>query len=233
MNFETWLLHIGKSQRSARSYATAITGVMSDWANEAGLVSGSLFEIQDYKTLQKISLSLASLDIFIQRNTKGNGMYSAALRQYEEYLRDISTEDLAEDLELIVQDETIATTEKSTFINARVGQGKFRKGLIDMWQGCAVTGFTDTRFLVASHIKPWKASNNKERLDPYNGLLLLPNLDKVFDLGYISFKESGDILIHKELEEYELLGVNPHLSVKLDDQHQDNMAYHRNEVFKN
>lgn len=232
MNFETWLLHIGKSQRSARSYAGAITGVISAWAKEAGLVSESLLEIQDSRILHQVTSSLSELDIFIQRNTKGNGMYSAALRNYEDYLRDIAGEELAEDLEAIVQDDAIPTTEKSTFFNARVGQGKFRKALIDQWQGCAVTGFSDTRFLVASHIKPWKASNHQERLDPYNGLLLLPNLDKVFDLGYITFKESGEILIHDDLEEHALLGVSPSLRVKLDEQHQENMDYHRREVFK-
>ena len=65
----------------------------------------------------------------------------------------------------------------------------------------ALTGFTDTRFLVASHIKPWKDANNKERLDSFNGLLLMPNLDKVFDLGFITFKENGKIVISDYLEE--------------------------------
>ena len=232
MNFETWLQHIGKSQRTARSYAGAVTGVMSAWAREAGLVTESLLEIQNYRILQQVSSSLTELDIFFQRNTNGNGMYSAALRNYEDYLRDITGEELAEDIEAIVQDDAIPTTEKPTFFNARVGQGKFRKALIDQWQGCAVTGFSDTRFLVASHIKPWKASNHQERLDPYNGLLLLPNFDKVFDLGYITFKESGEILIHDDLEEHALLGVSPSLTVKLDEQHQDNMDYHRRVVFK-
>lgn len=232
MNFKSWLIHIGKSERSAKSYAGAVSGVMSDWAREEGLVTESLLEIQDYRILQQVSSSLVELEIFIQRNTKGNGMYSAALRNYEDYLRDITGEELADDLEEIVQDDAIPSTEKSTFINARVGQGKFRKGLIELWQGCAVTGFSDTRFLVASHIRPWKASSHKERLDPYNGLLLLPNLDKVFDLGYISFNESGEILIHDDLEEHALLGVNPTLTVKLNEQHQEHMDYHRRVVFK-
>ena len=81
----------------------------------------------------------------------------------------------------------IDETQKSTLINARVGQGQFRKKLIDYWNGCAVTGFTDTRFLVASHIKPWRSSSDRDRLNEFNGLLLLPNLDKAFDLGFISF----------------------------------------------
>ena len=48
-----------------------------------------------------------------------------------------------------------------------------------------MSGITSTWILIASHIKPWRVSNNNERLDVYNGLLLLPNLDKLFDKGYI------------------------------------------------
>ena len=207
----------------------AISGVISTWAKDTGLVDKSLLEIQDSKTLQHIAASLSNVEIFVQRNTKGNGMYSAALKKYQEYLSDISGEDLAEDIQQIVADKTIASTEKAVYINARVGQGKFRQGLIDMWRGCAVTGFADTRFLVASHIKPWKDSNNSERLDPYNGLLLLPNLDKVFDLCYITFSELGKIMIHKDLDDYSKLGINKSQRVHLTEEHQVNMAYHRDQ----
>jgi hypothetical protein len=231
MNFESWLQHIGKSPRSAKSYAGAISGVMSSWAKDAGLIDKSLLEVRDSKALRDIALALSKIEIFVQRNTKGNGMYSAALNKYKEYLTDISGEELAEDINQIIIDKAIPTTEKTTYINARVGQGKFRQGLIDMWRGCAVTGFPDTRFLVASHIKPWKVSNHTERLNPYNGLLLLPNLDKVFDLGYITFAETGKILIHKELEDYSRLGVTKSLKINIAENHQENMAFHREHVF--
>ena len=49
--------------------------------------------------------------------------------------------------------------------------------------------------LLASHIKPWRDSNHQERLDKFNGLLLLANLDKAFDLGFISFDDSGKVPI--------------------------------------
>ncbi|MBI3187273.1 MAG: HNH endonuclease [Gammaproteobacteria bacterium] len=233
MNFESWLQHIGKSPSSAKKYSIAISGAISSWAKEAELVDKSLLEIQDSKTLQHIASSLSNVEIFVQRNTKGNGMYSAALKKYQEYLSDITGEDLADDIQQIVNDKAIASTEKAVYINARVGQGKFRQGLIDMWRGCSVTGFSDTRFLVASHIKPWKVSNNTERLDPYNGLLLLPNLDKVFDLRYITFSEKGEILIHKELEDYSKLGINKSFKINISDKHQENMAYHRSMFFSN
>jgi hypothetical protein len=36
---------------------------------------------------------------------------------------------------------------------------------------------SDHRFLVASHIKPWRLSDNSERLDGNNSLLLSPHVD--------------------------------------------------------
>ena len=69
-------------------------------------------------------------------------------------------------------------------------------------------------------------------LDPFNGLLLLPNLDKVFDLGYISFEESGRIWISGELEDADMLGVHAGSCVKLEDKHQGYLAYHRDVVFR-
>lgn len=232
IKFQTWLQQIGKSDRSAKSYSTAISGVMSDWAKETNLIKGSLLDITSPKALAEISEKLSHVDIFVARNTKGNGMYSAALKAYAEYLSDTSSEEIQDDIEELIQSAEIEKTEKSTLINARVGQGKFRKGLIEYWNGCAVTGFGDTRFLVASHIKPWRKSNNQERLNAYNGLLLLPNIDKVFDLGYISFKQQGDILISPELQCTEVLGVNPSMNISLDKRHKEYMDYHRGEVFK-
>jgi len=72
---------------------------------------------------------------------------------------------------------------KQTEIETRLGQGRYRIQLIDIWRKCSVTEFDRLDLLIASHIKPWKVSSEKERIDPFNGLLLTPNLDKLFDLG--------------------------------------------------
>ncbi|MEE9396449.1 MAG: HNH endonuclease [Methylococcales bacterium] len=159
-------------------------------------------------------------------------MYGAALSQYATYLDDVSGETIQEDIESVINNDTLDNTEKSTLVNARVGQGGFRQQLIDHWQGCALTGFNDTRFLVASHIKPWRESDNRERLDGYNGLLLLPNLDKVFDLGFVTFKATGDIRISKMLENKALLGLSKDMQIRLSDAHQDYMEFHREHVFE-
>ena len=104
----------------------------------------------------------------------------------------------------------IAGTERDTLVQARIGQGTFRTNVIALWGSCAVTGCSMSGVLIASHIVPWaKCATNEERLDPFNGLLLTPNLDKLFDQFLISFKNDGEILLSKELsaEERTALGV--------------------------
>jgi hypothetical protein len=105
-------------------------------------------------------------------------------------------------------------TERQAIIAARRGQGRFRTALIEQWAGkCAVTKSRALALLRASHIKPWREATNAERLDPYNGLLLTPNLDAAFDLGLISFTDKGRMLLSPELPEGEAaqLGLNPDL----------------------
>jgi hypothetical protein len=90
-------------------------------------------------------------------------------------------------------------TEQIELRKSRKGQGRFRKRLIALRRGCYVTGLNVYDLLKASHIKPWKDSNNIERLDEYNGLLLTPNLDALLDAGYISFQDDGSIMISTHL----------------------------------
>lgn len=232
MDFKQWLIQVGKSEKTAKNYGQAIDSSISLWAKDAGLIESSLNEIKSVCQLKPISEAIQQLDIFQKRNKKGKGMYSAALRQFSEYIDDVTGQVVLDDIDQILSDKAISTTEKSTLINTRIGQGQYRRDLIDYWGGCAVTGYSDPRLLVASHIKPWKDSVNDERLDRFNGLLLLPNLDKVFDLGYVSFKESGVILISKQLDNYPALGISDNMSVFLSTEHQGYMAYHREYKFK-
>jgi hypothetical protein len=90
---------------------------------------------------------------------------------------------------------TLGETEREAIIKARVGQGPFRDGLIARWGGCSVTGCGLTEVLIASHIKPWsKCDTPAERLGAANGLLLTPNLDRLFDRGLVSFDDNFRII---------------------------------------
>lgn len=126
-------------------------------------------------------------------------------------------------------DEALTTTERTSIIQSRVGQGAFRSSLIRYWQGCSISSCSLSPVLIASHIKPWCDCNNTERLDLYNGLLLLPNYDKLFDKGYISFDHKGKLICSRLLEKdvKEILGITDGLSLrKLDDKHKEYLRYH-------
>jgi HNH endonuclease len=231
MVFKDWLLYLGKSERTAASYANAISGVISDWARDAGLIDGNLTDISESLQFDSIRIAVIEIPIFQQRNNVGNSMYSVALNQYAAFLADLGNHQLYEDVDAILSDETLTGTERSSQIVTRIGQGAFRADLIEYWNGCSLTGYSDTRLLVASHIKPWRFAIGGERLDPYNGLLLLPNLDKVFDKGLIKFETTGQIVISNEIETPEILGLQTDMSVNLADNHQNYMDYHRDHVF--
>ena len=89
------------------------------------------------------------------------------------------------------QKETI----REAIVKIRIGQSQFRTGLLNSQRNsCLFTGISDQNLLIASHIKPWKNSNNEERLDIQNGILLTPTFDKLFDKFLISFNEEGNLI---------------------------------------
>jgi len=88
----------------------------------------------------------------------------------------------------------IGATYKEQLIHARRGQGVFRANVRLNETGCRFTGVDDPRFLVASHIKPWRECDDQEKLDGCNGLLLSPHVDRLFDRGLISFRGDGTVL---------------------------------------
>lgn len=95
-----------------------------------------------------------------------------------------------------------STTVKSRLIEARIGQGAFRKSVLKKWgSACAVTGVTAAEAIRASHIQPWRESDNKDRLDPSNGIPLVATLDALFDRGVISFATNGKMLISHRLSD--------------------------------
>ena len=65
--------------------------------------------------------------------------------------------------------------------------------------------------LVASHTKPWRDSTNEERLNGENGLLLTPTIDHLFDKGFISFEDKGDLIVSPVADRPSLLkmGIKP------------------------
>jgi hypothetical protein len=141
---------------------------------------------------------------------------------------------LADVLSSIESRQDIGPTTKEQLIKARRGQGIFRTKVRRVEQRCRVTGVTDPRNLKASHIKPWKDCSDFEKLSGYNGLLLAPHVDHLFDRGWISFTDEGDLLISPALDRFVLMcwGIPEVLNVGPFEKQANFLAYHRAHVFK-
>lgn len=101
----------------------------------------------------------------------------------------------ADAIEADIKASTMEITEKLQLSKARIGQGLFRSNLEAIEHACRVTSVSNKALLIASHVNPWsKCDNNAERLDGNNGLLLSPHIDKLFDRGWITFTDAGDLL---------------------------------------
>jgi hypothetical protein len=129
----------------------------------------------------------------------------------------------------------IHETEKEQLIKARRGQGAYRYNLEKIEKKCRFTDVDDKRFLIASHIKPWRLADNEERLDGNNGLLLSPHADKLFDGGFISIDKKGNILtINNQIKKLMVQwGINPHRNLgRFNPNQLEYLDFHRNELFE-
>lgn len=232
MNFKEWMLQRGLSASTAEKYAGAVSGPLSEWGLAAGVTEGPLVAMESPAAYAEVTSKLTTLPIFIERNARGHNMYSSALAKFAGYLEEGFSGEVGADIEGVLSDVSINPTEKLELVKARIGQGIFRQKLLLHWECCAVTGYAEISMLVASHIKPWSASSNTERLDPFNGLLLVPNIDRAFDRGFISFDEANTLIVSPLLPHARDLGITAGSRIALRQEHQPFMAYHRAHVFR-
>lgn len=123
---------------------------------------------------------------------------------------------------------------RKRLLAARSGLGVYRDNVERHEQACRLSGLLDRRHLRARHIKPWRDSNDREKLDGCNGLLLSPHFDQLFERGLISFADNGDLLVARALNPAVLpaWGVAPPRNVGAFEPAQCSyLAYHREQVF--
>jgi hypothetical protein len=108
-------------------------------------------------------------------------------RDIEEWERRVEVE--------IVEDAAIRDTVRAQLVQARRGQGVFRENVRAVERACRVTRVERMEHLIASHVQPWRDSTNEQRLDGENGLLLTPTVDHLFDKGFISFEDTGQLIV--------------------------------------
>lgn len=120
---------------------------------------------------------------------------------------------------------------------ARQGQGLYREKLLEECPFCPITMINDERLLIASHIKPWAVSNDKEKIDHKNGFILSPLYDKLFDRGFMTFTKDRKIKLSNWISpaNKNRLGIKDGQFIQflpLDEERQTYMDFHRESVFK-
>lgn len=142
---------------------------------------------------------------------------------------------LIDDLNAISERKLDPTT-KDALISARVGQGRFRKQVLELWGSCcSVTCSRTLDAIKASHIKPWRTSTDEERLDPANGLPLTASLDALFDAGLISFDSAGKLIVSSGLSitERQIYALDGRSLTRIPAARtSEYLAYHRANVFR-
>ncbi len=103
---------------------------------------------------------------------------------------------------------------------------------------CPITSISDDRLLEACHIKPYshELTNNDEKIDPFNGLMLTPTIHWIFDRGYLSFTDDKRSILSPFLSNmtYSMLGISDdktykHLQTKGSEKY---LEFHRDNILK-
>jgi putative restriction endonuclease len=148
---------------------------------------------------------------------------------------DLSQLTYNQDEQDLLAETSLKETAKASLIMARRGQGIFRNRVKLIEQKCRVTGVSSEKLLTASHIKPWKVSDNQERLEGNNGLFLSPHVDKLFDSGLITFTAQGEMLVSPQLDDEVLpkWKIDPRKKYgKFNSDQAFFLEFHNNETFR-
>jgi len=188
-----------------------------------------------YDIIRELSLPFITYlsAIKLQTEADENVYY---FRLFVDYFGEVQHPGEIKEEEEKIESEPIPEEEKKQIQYARVGQGKYRKALLDQCPFCPITLVSDDRLLIASHIKPWVASADIEKTDPKNGFMFTPTYDFLFDRGFITFTDDKRMLVSPWLSKMTCSKLN------ISDDRRYNLLptegrevfldYHRKNIFK-
>jgi len=202
MDFIEWMKSTGLSEKSANSYHGAIKGRLTTWAQAHSLTTKPIADIPDLSEFVPLSMQLRQTPEFMDRNHTGNGMYAAALSNYQKYLEAAASRSEEKRAEYGPHREQVTLIESVLDnpydpnnqedarqrvlreIVRRRGQQKFRKALIAAYgERCAITQCSVTPLLEAAHITPYLGPETNSIT---NGLLLRADIHTLWDLGLVA-----------------------------------------------
>jgi len=188
-----------------------------------------------YRLIRELSLPFITY-LSAMKLQSPDGQIAYYFRLFVDYFGETSHPTVIEQVEEAIQDEFISEERKFQLVAARRGQGKYRKRLLEECPFCPITLVSDDRLLIASHIKPWVSSTDREKIDPKNGFMFTPTYDFLFDRGFISFTDDKRMLVSPWLSNTTCSRLNiapnrhyPRLPVEGRERY---LAYHRTSIFK-
>lgn len=192
-----------------------------------------------YDLMRALGLpNISYVSILKIKSKQGNIFYYFKL--FIDYKSDIVKYDsplVVKEEEKIKNDLLLTDKKKEILIRARQGQGEYRRKLIEDCQYCPFTLVNDERLLIASHIKPWVVSDDREKVDYKNGFALTPTFDKLFDQGFITFEDDKILVVSPWISPMNQNRLNIYNGMKvpklqLDNERCNYLKYHREKVYK-
>lgn len=177
--------------------------------------------------------------IVLPRKSKQNDIY----HNNWDYLRDICIPRVTRLLFIKLNDDN--TGQVSIYIkpvygriqlpsNARIGQGKFRMKVTQRYPECVVTKANENYILVACHIKGYADCSSIQKYDPYNGFTMTPTIHKLFDLGYITFNDSGMLIFSDAFSDHDKEAFhlkNANIVIDIDEKTKPYLKWHNDHTF--
>lgn len=204
-------------------------------------------EDDGYQLIREIALPLVSYVYVEKMNSKGSTIYYWKLFVDFDLINEKKNGPLVfqygkakERNKGLEEEQQISAKEekrREEIRKARDGQGKYRVQLLEQCKFCPITMVADDRLLIASHIKPWAASDDNEKTDPFNGYLLTPLYDKLFDRGFITFTEDKHMILSEFIAPYtwKLLRIENNTLIRplpMDEKRKKYLDFHHKAVFK-
>ena len=193
----------------------------------------------NYQLIRELSLPNLSY-ISIMKIISESGEILFYIRLFTDFMDSFGITEhpaaIEEEEKSISADTKLTEDQKLQTVRARIGQGKYRKNLLEQCPFCPITLVSDDRLLIASHIKPWAASDQFEKTDPKNGFMFTPTIDYLFDSGFITFDDKKKMYVSPWLSKPTISRLNLKPLSVIDllpvDGRQKYLEYHRNVIFK-
>lgn len=202
------------ADKSVNSYSNSLRNIKEEFGID-------LLSFKSLDNLIELKNKLFSIPRFLEKDIRGDRMYSCAVKMFLSFVCDTEMEKCEEDINKIQNDRLLSYDEKNSYIETICNlrnpqfQRNFRNELLEEFNNkCAICAINDKRLLIASHIIPYSDCDSKAYMyKSHNGLLLCAMHDALFDKHLISFAQDGKIKIKSDISPklYEFLNINDKL----------------------